>query len=70
MPAYFISYDLNGSTPTHAQMDKHLEQKYKLRQRILETVWFVCSRVETQLSHQVIDAARQMAARKISARLS
>ncbi|WP_422367893.1 helix-turn-helix domain-containing protein [Pelagibius sp.] len=27
-------------------------------------------RVETQLSHQVIDAARQMAARKISARLS
>ncbi|MDP9422619.1 MAG: hypothetical protein M3Q19_07285 [Pseudomonadota bacterium] len=41
MPNYFVSYDLNGKTPTHAQMDKHLEKAGYGRGRILETVWYV-----------------------------
>jgi hypothetical protein len=40
---YIVSYDLNGSTPTHAQMDKHMESAGWTRGRILETVWYVGS---------------------------
>jgi hypothetical protein len=43
LSVYIISYDLNGNRPTHAEMDEHLKKKYASRQRILETVWFVCS---------------------------
>lgn len=40
---YFVSYDLNGKTPTHAEMDKHIRTKYPQSQRVLETVWFLCT---------------------------
>jgi hypothetical protein len=41
MANYIASYDLNGSTPTHAQMDKHMQSAGWARGRILETVWYV-----------------------------
>lgn len=41
MANYIISYDLNGQTPTHQQMDAHLEKLGASRGRILETVWYV-----------------------------
>lgn len=41
MANYIVSYDLNGSTPTHHQMDQHLEKAGYTRGRILETVWYV-----------------------------
>jgi hypothetical protein len=34
---FFISYDLNGPRPTHAEMDKHLAKAGAVR--VLETVW-------------------------------
>ena len=43
MANYIVSYDLNGNTPTHAQMDKHMESAGWARGRILETVWYVGS---------------------------
>lgn len=42
MANYIVSYDLNGSTPTHAEMDKHIAQKTGwARGRVLETVWYI-----------------------------
>ena len=42
MANYIVSYDLNGSTPTHAQMDAHIaKQATWSRGRILETVWYI-----------------------------
>lgn len=41
MANYIVSYDLNGSKPTHAEMDKHMEEAGWSRGRILETVWWV-----------------------------
>ena len=41
MANYIVSYDLNGSTPTHKQMDDHLAKLGVSRGRILETVWYV-----------------------------
>lgn len=41
MARYVVSYDLNGSKPTHAEMDKHIEKVTTVRARILETVWYV-----------------------------
>jgi hypothetical protein len=42
MANYIVSYDLNGSTPTHAQMDKHVATKTGwTRGRVLETVWYI-----------------------------
>ena len=41
MANYFVSYDLNGPTPSHAQMDKHMEKAGWTRGRVLETVWYV-----------------------------
>lgn len=38
---YFVSYDLNGKTPTHAEMDEHLKKLGKCVHRVLETVWYV-----------------------------
>jgi len=38
---FIVSYDLNGPTPTHAQMDKHLKATNCAYGRILETVWYV-----------------------------
>ncbi len=42
MANYFVSYDLNGKTPTHAEMDEHLKKLgKKCIHRVLETVWYV-----------------------------
>lgn len=41
MANYFVSYDLNGLTPTHAQMDAHLKSLGPCVHRVLETVWYV-----------------------------
>lgn len=42
MANYIVSYDLNGSTPTHAEMDNHVDQKPEwCRGRVLETVWYI-----------------------------
>jgi hypothetical protein len=44
MTNFFVSYDLNGSTPTHAQMDKHLKAVAGVYGRVLETVWYLTYR--------------------------
>lgn len=42
MANYIVSYDLNGSTPSHATMDKHIAKKTSWSHgRVLETVWYV-----------------------------
>lgn len=41
MANYIVSYDLNGTVPTHAEMDQHMEDAGWARARILETVWYV-----------------------------
>jgi hypothetical protein len=38
---FIVSYDLNGSTPTHKEVDDLLESLGATRGRILETVWYV-----------------------------
>ena len=43
MANYIVSYDLNGSHPTHSDMDKHMASVGYARGRILETVWYVGS---------------------------
>lgn len=43
MANYIVSYDLNGPTPTHAEMDKHISQVAGHYGRVLETVWYVGS---------------------------
>lgn len=42
MANYIVSYDLNGSTPTHHEMDAHIAKKAGWsRGRVLETVWYI-----------------------------
>jgi hypothetical protein len=41
MANFIISYDLNGPTPSHKQMDDHLRKLTVNRGRVLETVWWV-----------------------------
>jgi hypothetical protein len=41
MANYIVTYDLNGSTPTHKQMDDHLKTIVTNHGRILETVWWI-----------------------------
>jgi hypothetical protein len=41
MANYIVTYDLNGTSPSHAEMDKHLQKLGAARGRILETVWYV-----------------------------
>lgn len=41
MANYILSYDLNGSQPSHEQMDEHLQKLDASVGRILETVWYV-----------------------------
>jgi hypothetical protein len=53
-----LSYDLNGSRPSHQEMDEFLNNLVSTRGRVLETVWWVewsgtalqlCERVRTIL---------------------
>ena len=48
MPNYLGSYDLNGLTPTHKQMDDHIGRAGWDRGRVLETVWYIGSRSDLQ----------------------
>lgn len=41
MANFFLSYDLNGKTPTHSEMDKHLQALGGTVRRVLETVWYI-----------------------------
>ena len=41
MANYLLSYDLNGSNPTHSDMDDHLNDSGWETARILETIWYV-----------------------------
>ena len=41
MANFILTYDLNGSHPSHAEMDEHLEKIGAARARILESVWYV-----------------------------
>ena len=43
MTNYILSYDLNGSVPTHRQMDEHIHSACFQYGRILETVWYIRS---------------------------
>ncbi|MDX1819293.1 MAG: hypothetical protein R3197_00225 [Paracoccaceae bacterium] len=41
MANYIVTYDLNGPTPSHKQIDDHLSRVGANRGRVLETVWWV-----------------------------
>jgi len=41
MANFFVTYDLNGSRPSHREMDDHLHKVTAYRARVLETVWWV-----------------------------
>lgn len=41
MANFIVSYDLNGPTPTHKQVDDLLARVGAKRARVLETVWWV-----------------------------
>jgi hypothetical protein len=41
MANFLLSYDLNGSNPTHQELDEHLEESGWEIARILETVWYI-----------------------------
>lgn len=56
MANYIVSYDLNGATPTHAQMDKHMESAGWARGRILETVWYVGSTMSREAVFNHVNA--------------
>ena len=41
MANFIVSYDLNGPTPTHKQVDDLLSKLGANRARVLETLWWV-----------------------------
>lgn len=41
MANFIVTYDLNGPTPSHKQMDDHLAKLAAKRGRVLETVWWL-----------------------------
>lgn len=41
MANFVVTYDLNGSYPSHKQMDDHMARAGANRARVLETVWWV-----------------------------
>lgn len=41
MANFIVTYDLNGSSPSHKQMDDHLSTLGSNRARVLESVWWV-----------------------------
>lgn len=41
MANFIVTYDLNGTSPSHQQMDKLLATLGSSRARILETVWWI-----------------------------
>lgn len=53
---YFVSYDLNGRTPTHAEMDAHLKKLGRCVHRVLETVWYVRTSKTLEQLHDYVDS--------------
>ena len=41
MANFTIGYDLNGSSPTHKQVDEHIRKGFTICARVLETEWYV-----------------------------
>ena len=41
MANFIVTYDLNGPTPSHQEMDEFLARTGSNRARILETVWWL-----------------------------
>ena len=41
MANFIVSYDLNGSYPTHQKMDNHIRSLTSNCARLLESVWWV-----------------------------
>ncbi len=56
MANYFVSYDLNGRNPTHAEMDKHLKKLGKCVLRVLETVWYVRSQKSAEQLYNYVNS--------------
>lgn len=56
MSNFIISYDLNGQHPTHAEMDKNIEQLGEPYARILETVWYVGSSRTVSQIHDYVNS--------------
>jgi hypothetical protein len=55
MSNYLVSYDLNGPTPSHKQVDDLLGQLGATRGRVLETVWYVGYAGSRQSLFEAID---------------
>lgn len=53
---YIVSYDLNGSVPTHAQVDKHIADFAVQYGRILETVWYVRSEASLKALYEHVNS--------------
>jgi hypothetical protein len=53
---YIVSYDLNGPTPSHAEMDAHIQKFSVWYGRILETVWYVQSSASLQEVYDYMNA--------------
>lgn len=51
---YFVTYDLNGNKPTHAEMDAHLKKLGPCVHRVVETVWYVRSNLTMQQLHDYV----------------
>ena len=56
MGNYFISYDLNGTTPTHKQMDEHIKKLGRCTHRVVETVWYVHSSGTKEAIYNYVNA--------------
>ena len=52
---YIVSYDLNGSVPTHAAMDKHIAAFSTMYGRILETVWYVQTSLPLEATYNYLN---------------
>lgn len=56
MANYIVSYDLNGPTPSHKQVDDLFASLGATRGRVLETVWYVGWDGSADALHQKVDA--------------
>lgn len=56
MANYLVTYDLNGSVPSHKQVDEALRKLGAARGRILETVWYVGYRGPMQSLYNAVNS--------------
>jgi len=60
MASYLISYDLNGPSPSHKQMDDLIPKLAATYGRVLETVWWVDYRgSEVELRDRLLTILRK-----------